>query len=109
MNGAYGIGTVNHAVYCLALNQVYLLSDNHTITTVDCSVLPVSAQYDGIKSLGCENALPTSALSSVTFTETIRDFAEPLIPALSSQYLPVVTGVPSFLLPFTHRHQLSPL
>lgn len=87
------LGTINHAVYSLAMKKVYILSDNHTITTVDCTMTYLPAKYDGLTSLGCDKALPSSSLSSLTFTDTILDFAEPLIPALSSQFIPIVNNV----------------
>ena len=90
------------------MKKVYLLSDNHTITTVDCTLTHLPAKYEGITSLGCDKALPSSSLSSLTFTETILDFAEPLIPALSSQFIPIVNNVTFiFFFSYLEIHSLS--
>ena len=84
---------ISRAVYSLALDKVYLLSDYKTVTVVDCSVSRVGVNYQGIKGLGCEESLPSSALTSITVNTQVLDLAEPLVPALSSQFIPVVTGV----------------
>lgn len=77
----------------IALNKVFVLSDNHTITTIDCGASMGSASYQGITSLNCTSSLPTSALTSVKITSSILDIAEPLVPALSAHFIPAVTGV----------------
>ena len=93
------VGVISRAVYSLALDKVYLLSDYKTVTVVDCGVSRVGVNYQGIKGLGCEESLPSSALTSVTVNTQLLDLAEPLVPALSSQFIPVVTGVRSSLEP----------
>ena len=90
------VGVVSRAVYSLALDKVYLLSDSKTVTVVDCSVSRGKVNYQGIKELGCEESLSSSALTSVTVNTTLLDLAEPLVPVLSSQFVPVVTGVGLF-------------
>lgn len=77
----------------IALNKVYVLSDNHTITTIDCGASMGSASYQGITSLDCTACLPTTALTSVKIGSSILDIAEPIVPALSAQFIPAVTGV----------------
>lgn len=86
-------GSINRAVYSLSLNKVYILSDSHTITAVDCGVACNAASYSGLTELGCKNSLPSSAMTAVTASATLFDLAEPLVPALSAQHIPVVTGV----------------
>ena len=80
-------------VYSLALNRVIILSNNNTITAIDCNASQGAVTYSGIKDLGCEKTLSSAALSSTSVSNTLWDIAEPLVPALSESYVPVVTGV----------------
>ena len=107
-NGGLCSGSINRTVYSLTLNKVYILSDNHTITTVDCGIACETASYSGLTDLECKNSLPSSALTAVTISATLVDLAEPLVPALSAQHIPVVTGV-RLLVPFYPSRMYSVL
>lgn len=75
---------------------MFILSDNQTIVAIDCNASQNAATYSGIKDLGCESALSTAAMTSITASATVLDIAEPLVPALNACYVPAVTGVSIF-------------
>ena len=88
------LGLVNEMVYSADLDALYVLAASTQIIRIDLSVAPVSATNGTLLELGCKLAVPTTAMKSVTVSgATLTDMCEPLVPAMTKNFVPVVSGV----------------
>lgn len=81
-------------VYSADLDSLFVLAASTQIIRIDLSVTPVSATNGTLLELGCKQAVPTTAMKSVTVSgATLTDMCEPLVPAMTKNFVPVVSGV----------------
>lgn len=73
--------------------QSFFILDGSTLIRIALTTPPAAASDATLQSLSCTTALPKTALTQVTVKNaSLLDLCEPLVPALSQEYVPVVTG-----------------
>ena len=93
-DGACCKGALTAAAFSAAFRKLYLVSQGKTVTVIDATATHCPVTAAALTSLSCAEALPTSALKSVTIKDaTITDVCEPWSPMLDDAFVPVVCGV----------------
>lgn len=93
-DGACCKGTLTSAAYSAEYHKLYLVSQGKTVTEIDATATRCPVTAAALTALNCGEALPTSALKSVTIAgATITDVCEPWSPMLDDTFVPVVCDV----------------